>query len=363
MPASAERIAANRRNALLSTGPKTPEGKEQSRQNAVKHGLTGDCVVIVDEDAAALTTRIAGFEAELKPKGEVGLFLAQRAALLAIRLERAARLEAAALDARILEAETAEADRARQERQAAVDRINVDPCGAIRLLLRSPEGITWMIDTWGDLRVDLEIDTEDRWCFAHREMAENLTGRRIEDIGVSRITKLSRAINGDLHLLSPTDWPDLAENDRQAAAKRELLEFIDDQIAQLRQTLEAFDYDRLRKIRAGARRRALVDHSPEGKLAKRYENAMAREFYKAMAEVERLNQLAEPKAEPAAPPEVDVKPSPAGTSAPLASFGQSAAKAEEAPSTAPSRPRLPSRSERRRDRKRKAELEKALARP
>jgi hypothetical protein len=220
-----------------------------------------------------------------------------------------------------------------------------------------------MIDTWGDLRVDLEIDTEDRWCFAHREMAENLTGRRIEDIGVSRITKLSRAINGDLHLLSPTDWPDLAENDRQAAAKRELLEFIDDQIAQLRQTLEAFDYDRLRKIRAGARRRALVDHSPEGKLAKRYENAMAREFYKAMAEVERLNQLAEPKAEPAAPPEVDVKPSPAGTSAPLASFGQSAAKAEEAPSTAPSRPRLPSRSERRRDRKRKAELEKALARP
>ncbi|MEO8126700.1 MAG: hypothetical protein ABI822_06370, partial [Bryobacteraceae bacterium] len=35
---SEARLAANRRNALLSTGPRTPEGKRKVSQNARKHG-------------------------------------------------------------------------------------------------------------------------------------------------------------------------------------------------------------------------------------------------------------------------------------------------------------------------------------
>lgn len=38
-PASVRKISANRRNALESTGPKTPRGKATSRTNALKHGL------------------------------------------------------------------------------------------------------------------------------------------------------------------------------------------------------------------------------------------------------------------------------------------------------------------------------------
>jgi hypothetical protein len=37
---SPRKLAANRANAQHSTGPKTPEGKEKSKFNAVKHGLT-----------------------------------------------------------------------------------------------------------------------------------------------------------------------------------------------------------------------------------------------------------------------------------------------------------------------------------
>ena len=36
---SEKKLAANRKNALKSTGPKTPVGKTVSSRNAVKHGI------------------------------------------------------------------------------------------------------------------------------------------------------------------------------------------------------------------------------------------------------------------------------------------------------------------------------------
>jgi hypothetical protein len=45
-------IEANRRNARLSTGPTTEEGKRKSRRNAVRHGLTAETVIDALEDAA-----------------------------------------------------------------------------------------------------------------------------------------------------------------------------------------------------------------------------------------------------------------------------------------------------------------------
>jgi hypothetical protein len=59
--ASEKQIEANRRNAQLSTGPVTPEGKAAVARNALKHGLRADCVLFVhDEDAMqALRDEIA----------------------------------------------------------------------------------------------------------------------------------------------------------------------------------------------------------------------------------------------------------------------------------------------------------------
>ena len=48
---SFRQIQANRRNALKSTGPRSEEGKQQSRRNAVRHGLTAETVIGALEDA------------------------------------------------------------------------------------------------------------------------------------------------------------------------------------------------------------------------------------------------------------------------------------------------------------------------
>ena len=56
---SYRQIEANRRNALLSTGPKTETGKKASRRNALRHGLTAETVVaeLEDPESAAVFVR------------------------------------------------------------------------------------------------------------------------------------------------------------------------------------------------------------------------------------------------------------------------------------------------------------------
>ena len=42
---SERQLAANRANALRSTGPQPPEGKAKSARNALKHGILSKAVI------------------------------------------------------------------------------------------------------------------------------------------------------------------------------------------------------------------------------------------------------------------------------------------------------------------------------
>src|SRR3984957_5093584 len=61
-------IESNRRNALLSTGPRTDIGKHRSSLNALRHGLTARIVVLPTEDLLAYQVFSADFFASLAPE-------------------------------------------------------------------------------------------------------------------------------------------------------------------------------------------------------------------------------------------------------------------------------------------------------
>src|SRR4051812_10180556 len=108
--ATEKQLEANRRNALKSCGPRTAEGKEQSRLNALKHGLTAEALdVLPDEDPAAFAGRIDTWLRDLGPRNDVEACLIRRAAVLSWKLDRADRHEVAVLNRRVRE--QAEMDR------------------------------------------------------------------------------------------------------------------------------------------------------------------------------------------------------------------------------------------------------------
>src|SRR5262245_44628189 len=90
---SLRQVEANRRNALRSTGPRTEEDKQRSRQNAVRHGLTAETVVVALEDAEDYQAFEAAVIADYDARTAVERELVLRLASLLWRIRRATAIE------------------------------------------------------------------------------------------------------------------------------------------------------------------------------------------------------------------------------------------------------------------------------
>ncbi len=92
--ASTAQILANQQNSQLSTGPSTPEGKLTSSLNSLKHGLTGQTVVLPGEDTKAYNAFHARLFADFAPDGSQEELLVQTLCDVQWHLERAHAIEA-----------------------------------------------------------------------------------------------------------------------------------------------------------------------------------------------------------------------------------------------------------------------------
>jgi hypothetical protein len=90
---SFRQIEANRRNARLSTGPKTEEGKRKSRRNALRHGLTAETVIDALESAEDYAAFEMAVTSDYDARTAVERELILRLASLLWRLRRATAIE------------------------------------------------------------------------------------------------------------------------------------------------------------------------------------------------------------------------------------------------------------------------------
>ena len=92
--ASLQQIAVNRANAARSTGPRTPEGKSNSSQNARRHGFTASAFAVVRlEDLDEVAHLRADLVSVYRPVNSQELFAIERMAIAQLTILRAARLE------------------------------------------------------------------------------------------------------------------------------------------------------------------------------------------------------------------------------------------------------------------------------
>jgi hypothetical protein len=115
---SDKRIAANRRNALRSTGPRTQDGKARSRLNAVKHGLAASLPALVETQSSTRLARLLAPDAA----DEAATVAAARLAAAEAMIERC-RHARADLAGGIIADETAGADEKATAIATAADRM------------------------------------------------------------------------------------------------------------------------------------------------------------------------------------------------------------------------------------------------
>src|SRR5712691_8751554 len=83
-----KQIESNRRNALKSTGPKTPQGKAAVSMNSLRHGLRARTVVLPGESREEFNQLCDDLEREWQPKSRTAQFYLEQMAVSQWKLTR-----------------------------------------------------------------------------------------------------------------------------------------------------------------------------------------------------------------------------------------------------------------------------------
>jgi len=149
MIVSEARLAANRLNALRSTGPRTAEGKERSRANALKHGMCAATLAVAgSEPGPAAEARGAAWGEWLRPSGDAEAWLVREIAATSLRIDHAERVERQARDRAALRAEVCWDDDRRLAAETLGAGLSKAPGEVVERLKATPQGCDWLIKRW-----------------------------------------------------------------------------------------------------------------------------------------------------------------------------------------------------------------------
>ena len=223
MIVSEARIQANRRNAARSTGPRTEEGKQRSRANALKHGLCAS--VVVAEDVKLVQQRASDWFDALKPQDEFQSWLVDEVAIISIRIDRCERMERRARDVKAIRAELCWEDDRRLDAIRLGGLLSKRPDEVSEELRRTPQGCEWLMTRWAMLAHT--ADVKGSWTPEQTRLAFDLLGTPIE---FREGSKPGAALDLEGRLIESADDPAAIARREIAALKerRELVEGLDE---------------------------------------------------------------------------------------------------------------------------------------
>jgi hypothetical protein len=157
----AQRKKINKINASKSTGPRTQEGRDIARRNALTHGLTAEVLSLHNEDQNIIKIQINQWVDFYLPENPGEMVLVEQAAIASLKLRRAARCEKAIVTRQIetVDERQANADVARLARLSV--EVNNEAERGIRQLKTFSLGINYLLDRWAE--IDGALDKFGHW--------------------------------------------------------------------------------------------------------------------------------------------------------------------------------------------------------
>jgi len=171
---SLAQIAANQANAQRSTGPRTAEGKDASRRNALQHGMAARKLVLPDEEGEVIAARVAAWAPSFQPRDAYDFWLVEQVVVSSVQIEQCQAHENSL--------RTRQAARATYswdiDRECDAEDLGASlaksPATVAPKLRRTKQGCAWLIFRWMGLGRILE--TKGGWDEAQTRMAMDMLG-------------------------------------------------------------------------------------------------------------------------------------------------------------------------------------------
>jgi hypothetical protein len=296
--ATERQVKANQANALLSTGPRTPEGKAISARNALRHGILAREAVIDDGDGCEnleeYESLLGGLVASLAPVGEMERLLVERIAVQHWRLRRLLRFETGCLRVELDDYRRA----AEREALGSTEGVGTPRRGSTEWLLAQVAGQSNVLPhaakpkltrvRYGDPVTEAQVQAQETFCltFPSADGPFEEDDRFLESVFRCKIG----AAHGGGGL--PDNWRDEAQafvatlNDEgKRKLRRNLHKLERDVLVQMQEVLE-FN----RKVERRARRLSLPSGDEIEKIL-RYQTAIERSIARDLDMLTKLQQV------------------------------------------------------------------------
>ena len=178
----AERSHQARINASKSTGPKTAEGKAQSRKNAMKHGMRAEVLAMPQEDPVEVAARTECWNTYYNPQSPGSQELVNMCVRATFLSDRVTRCHDEAIASQIRAADQSwwndKTDAIEDYKELLID----NPAMAVRMLLREAMGCSYLVKRWKFLS-NVFVD-RGFWTFDECEQSIRLMGVPTHTLGL-----------------------------------------------------------------------------------------------------------------------------------------------------------------------------------